>query len=237
MDRAMETLEGILLPDSVSDAYQEGCTPAHASQGRKISSHRGITGLMRVLVNLAPPSTPVPLPDLQFLDSSLNPSQKSAVRFALEAAEVACIHGPPGTGKTHTLVEIIRQLVSRGKRILVCGASNLAVDNILERLVQHGIPLTRIGHPARVLSSLLASTLDSQAVRSDQFALAKDVRNELDGLMASLTGKGKGKLRGLERRKMWDEVKELRKECVLNQISLDFAASPSSDTGSVKEVS
>lgn len=86
-------------------------------------------------------------------------------------------------------------------------------DNLLERLVPHGIPLTRLGHPARVLGSLHAATLDSQAAASDESQIAKDVKEELEGVMNVLTGKGKGKRpKGAERRKMWDDVKELRKE-------------------------
>ena len=157
-------------------------------------------------------SAPLPVADLEFRDLSLNPSQQTAVRFALEAAEVACIHGPPGTGKTHTLVEIVRQLVAQSKSVLICGASNLAVDNLLERLVKHDILVTRIGHPARVMESLHVATLDAQTVRSEQFALAQDVKKDIDASMNALTGKGKGRLKGPERKKMWDEVRELRKE-------------------------
>lgn len=82
----------------------------------------------------------------------------------------------------------------------------------MERLVPHGIPLTRIGHPARVLPSLHSETLDAQAARSDESALTKDVKAELENAMDALSGKGKGRLKGAERRKIWDEVKELRKE-------------------------
>jgi DNA polymerase alpha-associated DNA helicase A len=136
-----------------------------------------------------------------------------------------------GTGKTHTLIELIRQLcaLKPPQRILVCGASNLAVDNILERLLAIGATLgsksdssvpkaTRIGHPARVLanSAILDVTLEARVERSDQAALAKDVRDELEVTLATLSGKGKGAKgkapRGAERRKMWDEVKALRKE-------------------------
>jgi len=142
-----------------------------------------------------------------FFDPYLNLSQLDAIKFALYAPEVACIHGPPGTGKTRVLVEIIRQLVftpgqkpsvdlrggegdlEKPLKILVCGASNLAVDNLLERLsvptptpslihvedvsedaaqratpaTPHQFPpiaLTRLGHPARVLSSLHTRTLE-----------------------------------------------------------------------------
>jgi DNA polymerase alpha-associated DNA helicase A len=88
-------------------------------------------------------------------------------------------------------------------------------DNLLERLLPHGIPVTRLGHPARVLSALHAATLDAQASRSEESALAKDVKKDLETAMSSLSGKGKGRLKGAERRKMWDEVKELRKECAI----------------------
>lgn len=98
---------------------------------------------------------------------------------------------------------------------MVCGASNLAVDNLLERLVPHKIPLIRLGHPARVLSELQDATLDAQAERSDQAQLVNDIKKEIEGIMSSLAGGPKGKrVRGAERKKMWDEVKELRKELV-----------------------
>ncbi|KAL4076888.1 AAA domain-containing protein [Scleroderma yunnanense] len=194
-----------------------------------------LTPLIRVLLGMSPPSKPTPAGDIAFFDSSLNPSQKQAVKFALSAKEVACIHGPPGTGKTHTLIEIIRQLTStspmagsqNNSRILVCGASNLSVDNILERLLAlpapekgKGAPLkvTRIGHPARVMANegVLEATLEVKASRSDQAALAKDVKAEIDTALDTLSGKGKGKgtkrPRGLERKKMWEEVRALRKE-------------------------
>ena len=72
--------------------------------------------------------------DLKWHDPTLNDSQKEAIRFALASREVALIHGPPGTGKTHTLIELILQLLDRGQRLLVCGPSNISVDNIVERL-------------------------------------------------------------------------------------------------------
>ncbi|KAG9046389.1 hypothetical protein FS837_004521, partial [Tulasnella sp. UAMH 9824] len=206
MDKAIDNLEKVLqlTPPEPSDG---------AAPSRERQDNVALNPLIEVLVGKRPPSQPIPLEDLQFMDPSLNPSQQEAVRFALEAPEIALIHGPPGTGKTHTLVEIIRQLVGQEKRVLVCGASNLAVDNLLERLIPHGIPVTRLGHPARVLGSLQSSTLDTQAAASDESQLAKDVKAELETVMSTLAGKGKGKKpRGAERKKMWDEVKELRKE-------------------------
>ena len=98
-------------------------------------------------------------------------------------AEVSPNFGPVGTGKTHTLIEVIRQFTSvspanpKPLRVLVCGASNLAVDNILERLLalpvtksEGRLKVTRVGHPARVMSddNVLDSTLDVKAGRSDE---------------------------------------------------------------------
>ncbi|KAJ3918394.1 P-loop containing nucleoside triphosphate hydrolase protein [Lentinula edodes] len=184
-----------------------------------------LTPLIKVLMGMMPPSPLNKLEDISFFDESLNPSQKEAIRFCLESPEMACIHGPPGTGKTHTLIEIIRQLSSTSsKRILVCGASNLSVDNILERLLALPVSdksprlrVTRIGHPARVMThqGILEATLDMKAARTDQAALAKDVKSELETTLALLSGKGKGvkgKVKGTERKKLWEEVKALRKE-------------------------
>ncbi|KAF9224765.1 P-loop containing nucleoside triphosphate hydrolase protein [Gyrodon lividus] len=220
MDKALDHLEKIAIP---------------SAQKPDDKTNYEITPLIRVLLGISPPSKPSALGGATFFDESLNSSQKQAVRFALEAAEVACIHGPPGTGKTHTLIEIIRQLTftspgsaaQKPTRVLVCGASNLSVDNILERLLAlpppekgKGAPLkvTRIGHPARVMAreGVLDATLEVKAGRSDQAALAKDVKAELDAVLDTLAGRGKGKgtkkPRGLERKKMWEDVRALRKE-------------------------
>src|SRR5687768_1017623 len=99
------------------------------------------------------------------LDASLNASQVQAVEFALAAQDVAIIHGPPGTGKTTTVVELIRQAVARGEKVLACAPSNLAVDNLLERLLAVGENPVRLGHPARVSEPLREHTLDELAGR------------------------------------------------------------------------
>ncbi len=98
------------------------------------------------------------------LDAGLNESQKDAISLALAAKDVAIIHGPPGTGKTTAVVELIRQAVRRGQKVLACAPSNIAVDNMLERLLVHGEKAIRLGHPARVLEPLRERTLDVLAL-------------------------------------------------------------------------
>lgn len=112
------------------------------------------------------------------LNPSLNEPQLAAVRFALSAREVALIHGPPGTGKTTTVVELIRRAVRRGEKVLACAGSNIAVDNILERLVAAGERAVRLGHPARVLPELQSHTLDLMVEEHHDVALAHKLVKE-----------------------------------------------------------
>ena len=91
-----------------------------------------------------------PLEKVSILDKTLNEVQQDAVRFALSANDVGILHGPPGTGKTTVLTEIIRQAIRRGQKVLACAPSNLAVDNILEKLIESGEKVVRLGNPARV---------------------------------------------------------------------------------------
>ncbi|KAF9580370.1 hypothetical protein BGW38_003017, partial [Lunasporangiospora selenospora] len=146
--------------------------------------------------------------NINFLDTTLNPSQQEAVRFALSAEQVALIHGPPGTGKTFTLVELVRQLVLQKKRILVCGPSNLSVDNLVERLSSHRLQIVRAGHPARLLPSVLDHSLDILSRTSDQGRIVSDIREELDETFRKIQ---KCKFRS-ERRALYAEVKQLRKD-------------------------
>jgi DNA polymerase alpha-associated DNA helicase A len=159
-------------------------------------------------------SSPTPIPPASCItwssDSQLNDSQKAAVAHALHAREVALIHGPPGTGKTHTLIALILQLLSRNptQRVLVCGPSNISVDNIVERLAAHKVPMVRLGHPARLLPSVLNHSLDVLTRTSDAAGIVQDIRTELDSKQASIRKTRSGR----ERRQIYTEMKSLRTE-------------------------
>ena len=90
----------------------------------------------------------------------LNPTQEQAVNAVLRAKDVAVVHGPPGTGKTTTLVEAIRETLMRESQVLVCAQSNMAVDWISEKLVDRGINVLRIGNPTRVNDKMLSFTYE-----------------------------------------------------------------------------
>jgi len=145
---------------------------------------------------------------VDWFDPSLNDSQKEAIRFTLASREIALIHGPPGTGKTHTLIELILQMVERGLRLLVCGPSNISVDNIVERLAPHKVPLVRLGHPARLLPSVIDHSLEVLTRTSEAAEIVQDIRNEMDAKQASIRKTRSGK----ERRAIYMDMKDLRKE-------------------------
>ncbi len=90
----------------------------------------------------------------------LNKTQEEAVNGVLAAKDVQIVHGPPGTGKTTTLVEAIYETLRRETQVMVCAQSNMAVDWISEKLVDHGIPVLRIGNPSRVNDKMLSFTYE-----------------------------------------------------------------------------
>ena len=97
-------------------------------------------------------------PDMGF--QYLNPTQEHAVNEVLRAKDVAIVHGPPGTGKTTTLVEAIYETLRREPQVLVCAQSNMAVDWISEKLVDRGLNVLRIGNPVRVDDKMLSFTYE-----------------------------------------------------------------------------
>ncbi|KAH1069927.1 hypothetical protein GLYMA_03G139000v4 [Glycine max] len=149
--------------------------------------HKGpASDLIPVLFGERPPTVSKKDVSSTPFNKNLDHSQKEAVSKALSSKNVFLLHGPPGTGKTTTVVEIILQEVKRGSKILACAASNIAVDNIVERLVPHRVKLVRVGHPARLLPQVLDSALDAQVLRGDNSGLANDIRKEMKALNGKL---------------------------------------------------
>ena len=110
----------------------------------------------------------------------LNFSQNQAIEKALRAKDVAIIHGPPGTGKTTTLVQAITLAIKTEKQILVCTASNLALDWIVEKLQEKQIQVLRIGNPIRVSEKVLESTLENRVFNHSQYKQIKQLRKQAD---------------------------------------------------------
>ena len=155
-------------PDEADDAtYRLDIAPDEAARVRMrdalktaASAKRSrLAELRAVLLGEAKPESRT-IPEVVCLDAGLNESQQAAVALALAAKDVAILHGPPGTGKTTTVVEVVRQAIRQGQRVLVCAPSNLGVDNVLERLIAAGENAVRLGHPARVLPALRERSLD-----------------------------------------------------------------------------
>ena len=116
----------------------------------------------------------------------LNHSQEMAVNKVLGAKDVAIVHGPPGTGKTTTLVEAIYETLHRENQVLVCAQSNMAVDWIAEKLVDRGIQVLRIGNPTRVNDKMLSFTyerrFESHPDYPELWSVRKAIRETLSGL-------------------------------------------------------
>lgn len=112
--------------------------------------------------------------------TDLNESQQSALRKVLEAQDVAIIHGPPGTGKTTTLVQAIKQTVKIERQVLVSAPSNAAVDLLVEKLSEQGLNVVRIGHPARVTEQSLSKTLDARIANHDHFKELRALRKKME---------------------------------------------------------
>ncbi|MBC7388897.1 MAG: AAA family ATPase [Opitutaceae bacterium] len=155
-----------------------------------------------------------PLPEV-FRYNRLNESQTEAVDKILSANELAVVHGPPGTGKTTTLIQAILALIKQDrKQILVCAPSNTAVDLLAEKLHAEGLRVLRVGNPARVNENLMALTLDSQMSGHDLMKEAKKLKKQAQEYK-SLAHKYKrnfGREEREQRKLLFDEAHKIIKE-------------------------
>ena len=115
----------------------------------------------------------------------LNRTQEEAVNRVLWAKDVAVVHGPPGTGKTTTLVEAIYETLRRENQVLVCAQSNMAVDWISEKLVDRGVPVLRIGNPTRVNDKMLSFTYERRFESHPDYELLWAIRKAIRDLRAN----------------------------------------------------
>ncbi|CAN0581972.1 unnamed protein product, partial [Laminaria digitata] len=144
---------------------------------------------------------------------------------ALFAPVLALIHGPPGTGKTRTLIEVIRQSVARQESVLATAASNQAVDNLAERLIAHGVNVVRIGHPARMSSGAVDHSLDALLEQDEFYALAKKWMDEANDTRRRIqTRYERGSIGRRERREqlseVWSLMNDARAQIKRAQISI-----------------
>jgi ATP-dependent RNA/DNA helicase IGHMBP2 len=195
------------LPDALDDAPDAGDTElqldpdapratfdrgdAAIARFRGLPRGDDLLALRDVLLGRRPPVLRE-LPVLAPFDPELNPPQRDAVAAALAAADVALIHGPPGTGKTRTLVEVIAQMVARGQRVLATAASNTAVDNLAERLLAAGVDTIRLGHPARIAPAVEEHTLDVLLRRHPDTALARRWLEQADQVERAAVARRRG---------------------------------------------
>ena len=114
------------------------------------------------------------------LVAGLNESQQQALEMVWASTDVSFIHGPPGTGKTTTLVQAIKSTVSQERQVLVCAPSNAAVDLLVEKLSEQGLGVLRIGHPARVTEQSLSKTLDAQIAAHSNYQELKALRKKME---------------------------------------------------------
>ncbi|NXI97947.1 SMBP2 protein, partial [Psophia crepitans] len=164
--------------------------------------------LISVLFFSSDPSAFSETKPLKLYNDSLDASQREAVAFSLAQRELAIVHGPPGTGKTTTLVEIILQAVQQGLKVLCCAPSNVAVDNLVERLAGYKARILRLGHPARLLEPIQQHSLDAVLARGDNAQIVADIRKDIDQAFAK-TKKAQDKG---ERSHFLSDIKALRKE-------------------------
>ena len=145
----------------------------------------------------------------------LNKSQESAVNKVLSCRDVAIVHGPPGTGKTTTLVEAVYETLRREDQVLVCAQSNMAVDWICEKLVERGVPVLRIGNPVRVSDAMLSATYERQFESSPDYPELWSLRKAVRDLAASARRRSGG-----ERSALASRLRDLRRRIVELEVKI-----------------
>ncbi|SHE66289.1 AAA domain-containing protein [Pedobacter caeni] len=154
-------------------------------------------------------------PDFQYAIPGLNEVQQQAVDKILSAQELAIVHGPPGTGKTTTLVQAIKALIKQNhQQILVVAPSNTAVDLLTEKLDEQGLNVLRVGNPARVSEKLLSLTLDGKMTEHPIMKQARAFKKQANEFknMAHKYKRNFGRAEKEQRKALFDEAHKIMKE-------------------------
>lgn len=146
----------------------------------------------------------------------LNRSQEEAVNRVLAAKDVSIVHGPPGTGKTTTLVEAIYETLHRENQVLVCAQSNTAVDWISEKLTDRGVPVLRIGNPTRVNDKMLSFTYERRFEAHPDYAELWGIRKAIREIQSSLRKRSRE-----ERDTARNRLSRLRQRAVELELRID----------------
>ena len=147
----------------------------------------------------------------------LNRSQEDAVNRVLAAKEVSIVHGPPGTGKTTTLVEAIYETLHRENQVLVCAQSNTAVDCISEKLVDRGINVLRVGNPTRVNDKMLSFTYERRFEAHPDYSELWSIRKNIREIRSSLHRRGHD-----ERDAIRNRLSKLRSRATELEVKIDM---------------
>lgn len=190
---------------------------AAAAQAKKSR----LAELREVLLGEERPAVSKKRRKVDFFNEGLNEWQREAVEKSLAAEDVFLVHGPPGTGKTTVLVEIIRQACLRGERVLATAPSNIAVDNMLEKLHETRLRVVRLGHPARTLEFLRHSNLAALLEDDPGYEEVRELDAWRERLLkkASRFGRGSRQLGYAERQerqreagRLWRQARDIEVE-------------------------
>lgn len=197
----------MLFDDSSYDEMQAALKQAN------ILAEAGTNRLVNTLIGEASPTFQLDSPVVAI--PRLNESQQRAVRTALSANELAIVHGPPGTGKTTTLVQIIKAMIGlEHKQMLVVAPSNAAVDLLSEKLHDEGLNVLRIGNPSRIAERLTTLTLDHKMAEHSQIKEAKKLKKQANEFknMAHKYKRSFGKAEREQRKALFDEAHRIMKD-------------------------
>ena len=151
---------------------------------------------------------------ISFRNKQLNKSQQEAVTAIIHNESVAIVHGPPGTGKTTTLVEAVIQLIERGEKVLVSAPSNTAVDNISKGLIKNGVKLLRVGNTSKVDDAIFPHTPEGRLTNSRELKEIRQLKKRAEEFrrMALKYKRSFGKAEREQRNLLFKEVKNIRME-------------------------